>query len=292
MERVIRVGSRDSALAVAQAKLVMDAVKRQHPDIALELITMKTTGDQILDRRLDEIGGKGLFVKELDRALLEGRIDISVHSLKDLPTEIPEELPIAAYSKRDDPRDALVLKPGYTEVKADGITGTSSRRRGIQLHSLYPEMKIENIRGNLQTRLKKLEEEPFDQVILAAAGLKRMGKENEIFSVFSPEVMIPAAGQGILAVQARKGEEVSFLACVNDKASETAAAAERSFVRAFGGGCSSPIAAYARVRGNELKLSGFYALDYGKSVTGEIVGEAERAQALGEELARRLRQRL
>jgi len=294
-KKCIRVGSRDSALAVAQAQLMIEQMRKVHPELVFSLVTMKTAGDKILDRRLDQIGGKGLFVKELDTALLDGRIDISVHSLKDLPMETVKELPLAAFSVRDDPRDAIILKPNGGEFRTEGITGTSSSRRILQLHRLFPQMKFQTIRGNLQTRFRKLEQECFDQIVLAAAGLRRMGMEQRIFRTFSIEEILPAAGQGILAVQAREGEDVSFLDCVNDRASAAAAAAERSFVRTLDGGCSSPIAAYAQVAGGEMKLKGMYVRNAGGEEivrTGEIIGNVEKALTLGKELAERLKKEI
>lgn len=291
MKQRIRIGSRDSRLAVIQAEFVMKEIKKAHPELTLELVTMKTTGDKILDKRLEEIGGKGLFVKELDRALLDGRIDLSVHSLKDLPMEIPKDLPLAVFSKREDPRDAIIIKGGHSRIEPAGITGTSSRRRILQLKSLYQKMQFQMIRGNLQTRLRKLEEEPFDQIVLAAAGLKRMKMDGDIFHIFSPEEMIPAAGQGILAIQARAGYDVSFLACVKNRESEIAALAERSFVSALQGGCSAPIAAYAQIAGMQLKLSGLYAEENRERfVRGDIVGDVDHAEQIGERLAEKLRE--
>lgn len=294
MKKIIRVGSRDSRLAIIQAELIMAKIKKVHPELALELVTMKTTGDKILDRRLEDIGGKGLFVKELDRALLDGRIDISVHSLKDVPMEISKELPLVAFSKREDPRDAVIIKTEYSEIKLDGIMGTSSRRRIIQLKQRYQKMKFQTIRGNLQTRLRKLEEESFDQIVLAAAGLKRLRMQEKIFYMFSPEEIIPAAGQGILAVQTRAGNKVSFfLDCIKDQKSEIAALAERSFVKALQGGCSSPMAAYAQIAGTELKLLGFYAKEKEETYRKDsIVGSIECAEKIGEKLAEKIRKDL
>lgn len=291
MKKIIRVGSRDSHLAIIQAELMMAKIKKAHPELTLELVTMKTTGDKILDRRLEDIGGKGLFVKELDKALLDGRIDISVHSLKDLPMETSKELPLVAFSKREDPRDAVIIKAEHSEIKLDGIMGTSSRRRIIQLKQQYQEMKFQTIRGNVQTRLRKLEEESFDQIVLAAAGLKRLGMQEKIFYIFSPEEMIPAAGQGILAVQTRAGNKVSFfLDCIKDQKSEIAAMAERSFVKALQGGCSSPIAAYAQIAGTQLKLFGLYAKEEEQIYRKDsIVGSIECAEKIGEKLAEKIK---
>lgn len=289
MKKKIRIGSRDSKLAVIQAEIIGNGILQAHQEYEVELITMKTTGDKILDRSLDKIGGKGLFVKELDKALLEGRVDICVHSLKDLPMEISPEIPLVGFSRREDPRDVLLLKNGAKETIGSGIIGTSSNRRKIQLRKLYPEATFKGIRGNVQTRLKKLEEEDYTATVLARAGLVRLGMEHVIKRTFSVEEMIPAAGQGILVVQGRRGEDYSYLEEIQSQTSAYMARAERAFVAGLDGGCSSPIAAYASVQGNEMKLRGLYAVD-GESEyrTGEIIGSVEQAQKLGEQLAREL----
>ena len=292
MSSVIRIGSRESRLAVIQAEIVKELIQKNHPDIQVELVTMKTTGDKILDKSLELIGGKGLFVKELDKALLEGSIDISVHSLKDMPMEIPKELPIAAYSKREDPRDALICRPGCWEIPVDGVIGTSSRRRSLQLKKLYPECTFRQIRGNVQTRLRKLEEEGYDGTILAAAGLSRLNMEHVIGRIFSTEEMIPAAGQGILAVQGRKGEDHFFLDCVENKKSRAEALAEREFVAVLDGGCTSPVAAHAEVNGNELKLTGLYYREEDDTYWTETrIGNTADARQLGAALAEEMRRR-
>ena len=245
----IVIGSRESKLAVLQSEMVRDYIKEKNPDLEVEILTMKTTGDIILDRTLDKVGGKGLFVKELDKALIDGRsilsvhsltgdiildrtldkvggkglfvkeldkalIDgrsiLSVHSLKDMPMEVPEELPLLAFSKREDPRDVLVLPEGASELDKSKPLGCSSLRRTLQLKKLYPDMDVRSIRGNLQTRLRKLDEGQYSALILAAAGLKRLGLESRINRYFTADEIIPAAGQGILAVQGRKGEAYDF----------------------------------------------------------------------------------
>lgn len=289
MKRVIRVGSRDSKLAVAQTMTVIDEIKEKHPDISFELITMKTTGDKILDRNLDQIGGKGLFVKELDRSLLEGKVDITIHSLKDLPMEISPELPLLGFSKREDPRDVLILPEGKVmpeDGRISGCIGTSSRRRQLQLERLYPEATFRGIRGNVQTRLRKLEEEGYAATVLAMAGLKRLGMEQIATVIFSPEEIIPAAGQGILAVQGRRGEDYSYLEGVLDEESYDMATAERSFVTALDGGCSSPIAAHAVIEGSLLRLRGLYFDENsGEYTTGEKSGRRKEAEQIGRALA-------
>lgn len=292
MKKVIRIGSRESHLAVTQSKIIIDAVQKAHPELELQLITMKTTGDKILDRNLDQIGGKGLFVKELDKALLNGEIDLSIHSLKDLPMEISSDIPLVGFSKREDPRDALILKEGVSLPLTEGVVGSSSRRRMIQLKAMYPHIIGKGIRGNVQTRLRKLEEEDYIATILASAGLNRLGMGHLAAKVFSTEEMIPAAGQGILAIQGRKGENYDFLDCVRDKNSEIAALAERSFVATLDGGCSSPIAAYAEVRGHEVKLRGLYYHEPAEDFSvDEIVGDCSETEKLGEALALRLKKK-
>lgn len=290
MKKIIRVGSRDSELAVRQTLLAFSGVKEAHPEIEFELVTMKTTGDRILDRNLDQIGGKGLFVKELDKALADGRVDVTVHSLKDLPMEIPEKLPLIGFSRREDPRDAVLVKEGREEDFFTGCIGTSSRRRMEQLKKLYPEASFRGIRGNVQTRLRKLKEEGYSATILARAGLIRLGLEECITKTFSVEEIIPAAGQGIIVFQGRKGEDYSYLDGVCDEKSLYAARAERSFVKYLDGGCSSPIAAYAKVEDGRLSLRGLYYHEPAKDFSvGVREGNVQDAEEIGMELARELR---
>ena len=285
------IGSRESVLAVLQSEMVRSYIEKKNPGISAELLTMKTTGDRILDRTLDKIGGKGLFVKELDRALLDGRSDISVHSLKDMPMEVPEELPLLAFSEREDPRDVLVLPEGVRDLDISKPLGCSSLRRTIQLKKLYPDMEVKSIRGNLQTRLRKLDEGGYAGLVLAAAGLKRLGLENRISRYFSTEEILPAAGQGILAVQGRAGEDFSYLADFQDQEAAWAAIAERAFVRYLDGGCSSPVAAHGQVQGEELNLLGlYYDEETGKYKRGSKKGSVSMAEELGISLARELRE--
>ena len=281
----IRVGSRESRLAVIQAELLMAAVRAAHPEVGLELVTMKTTGDKILDRTLDKVGGKGLFVKELDAALRDGRVDVTVHSCKDLPMEENPALPLVAFSKREDPRDVLVLPEGGKEPDFSKPIGCASLRRKIQLEKLYPEAQIAPVRGNVQTRLRKLEEGQYSALVLAGAGLKRLDLEGRIARYFSPEEILPAAGQGILAAQMRAGEDVSFLDAFSDREGTACALAERAFVRELDGGCSSPVAAFATVSGDTMTLTGMNVSGEKDTITG-AVGEAVQ---LGIALAKRLR---
>lgn len=289
MQSVIRIGSRDSILAVRQAELIRDRISQEHPELDIRIITMKTTGDKILDKSLAAIGGKGLFVKELDRALLDGRIDIAVHSLKDVPMELNPDLPLLAFGKREDPRDVMIYRQGLSELPENAVIGTSSRRRELQLKKLCPAYTFRGIRGNVQTRMRKLEEEGYDGTLLAAAGLKRLGMEHVIGQYFSVDEIIPAAGQGILAVQGRRGEDYSWLACVDDPESRAAAAAERAFIRTVGGGCTSPSAAHAQVSGNEVKLTGlYYNEDSREYSVDSVISEIGRVQGAAENLARKL----
>ena len=288
----IVIGSRESKLAVLQSEMVRDYIKEKNPDLEVEILTMKTTGDIILDRTLDKVGGKGLFVKELDKALMDGRSILSVHSLKDMPMEVPEELPLLAFSKREDPRDVLVLPEGVSELDKSKPLGCSSLRRTLQLKKLYPDMEVRSIRGNLQTRLRKLDEGQYSALVLAAAGLKRLGLESRISRYFTADEIIPAAGQGILAVQGRKGEAYDFLEGYCDKDAWAAGSAERAFVKLLDGGCSSPVAAHAEISGDEIYLRGlYYNEEDGSYVTGTLRGNKADAESLGRELAETLRKK-
>lgn len=287
----IRFGSRESKLAVVQSRMVMEAVQRACPEAEPELVTMKTTGDKILDRTLDQIGGKGLFVKELDLALRENRVDFTVHSLKDMPMETPEDLPLVAFSKRADPRDVLVLPEGVQEMDRAKPIGCSSRRRQLQLKKLYPDFEVQPVRGNVQTRLRKLDEGQYCALVLAAAGLQRLGLEGRIHRFFSTEEILPAAGQAILAVQARKGTDTSVLLGFHDEDAACCALAERAFVRALDGGCTSPVAAFAETEGETLRVTGLYVSPDEKIMRrGSLQGPRENAEALGEALAQKLKE--
>ncbi|WP_312640842.1 hydroxymethylbilane synthase [Hydrogenoanaerobacterium sp.] len=292
-KRKIIVGSRESRLAVAQTQLVMDAIAAAHPDLELQLVTMKTTGDIILDKSLDKIGGKGLFVKELDRALREHKVDITVHSLKDMPMDTPDDLPIVAFSKRGDPSDAFILPYGTEKLDETKPIGCGSARRVLQLKKLYPNMQTKLIRGNILTRLAKLDAGEYSALVLACSGLNRVDLGYRISRIFSNKEMLPAAGQGILAVQGRAGENYDFLDCVNDKQAQRAALAERAFVRVLDGGCSSPIAAHAELTGESMKLTGlYYEEQTGRHIIGSVTGHADNGEQLGADLANRLKEEI
>jgi hydroxymethylbilane synthase len=294
--RRIRVGSRESLLAVAQAKSVMESIKRANSGIDLELVTMRTQGDRLSARypasepqRASNLAVKGLFVKELESALLNGDIDLAVHSLKDMSLEKNPDLPIVAYSVREDPRDAMVMKTdAASEQTSPGrlVAGCSSPRRRAQLKRIM-RCGIRQIRGNVLTRLDRLDGGgEYDFLILAAAGLIRLGLRNRISCLFPIDRMTPAAGQGIIACQGRGGDDYGFLKDTSDRDSEICAAAERAFAAAAGGDCSSPVAACAAVCGEELFLTGFYAGDEdGPFIRDSASGSAGRAEAIGERLA-------
>lgn len=288
----ITVGSRESKLAVIQSNIVIDSLRESHPEIDVELLTMKTTGDKILDKTLDKIGGKGLFVKELDKALVDRRADLTVHSLKDMPMQVSEELPLVAFSKREDPRDVLVLPIGKDKLDKSKPIGSSSKRRQLHLKKLYPDMEVKPIRGNLQTRLKKLDEGEFSAIVLAYAGLKRLGLEDRASRVFSPSEMVPAACQGILAVQARKDFDESLLREFNDEETKTIAMAERSFVTELDGGCSSPVAAFAEIQDENITLTGFYVDEFENQLTKTVTGPLKDGVALGRQLAQNMKRKL
>ncbi len=288
MKKIV-VGSRESRLAVVQSMTVVDAVKQAQPEAEVSLLTMKTTGDRILDRTLAEVGGKGLFVKELDIALREGLADLTVHSLKDLPAELPPDLPLVALSGREDPRDVLVLPSGSSELNLELPIGSSSPRRALQLKILFPGCEIKSVRGNLQTRLNKLDSGEYSALVLAAAGLKRLGLAHRISRVFSVEEMIPAAGQGIIAVQGRQGTDGNWLKEYHDPQAAAAAVCERAFVRELNGGCSSPVCAHASVCDGQIRLRGlYYDTVTGDYRIGETEGSVGEAQELGTALARTL----
>lgn len=284
----IRVGTRDSKLAVIQSQMVIEAIKKYDPHMETELIMMKTTGDRILDKTLDKIGGKGLFVKELDEALLNGDVDITVHSYKDMPMDLNADLPVVAVSKREDPRDVLIFPDAPDETKP---LGCSSKRRTVQLTELGYE-HILPLRGNVITRLKKMDHGEYRGIVLAAAGLKRLGLTQRISQYFSVAEMIPSAGQGTLAVQGRKGEDTAYLSLFHDPMTKIISDAERAFVRALEGGCSSPVAAYAYVENNTLILNGLYVQEDKNLVLKEqISGSLQAAGELGIKLAQRLKKR-
>ncbi len=285
--QTIKIGTRASKLAVIQAEMLRSYLTAQ--ELPAELVTMTTTGDRILDKTLDKVGGKGLFVKELDLALLDGRSDVSVHSLKDVPMELDKRLPLLGFSRREDPRDALILPTGATVIDFSKPIGCASARRIVQLKQLFPQAQFAPIRGNIQTRLRKLDEENYSATVLAVAGLKRAGLERRISRVFTTDEMLPAAGQAVLAVQGRADEDTAYLNGFFDADSRDTSLCERAFVRALDGGCTAPTAAYAELDGSRITLTGLYVDDGEHIIRKSITGDRADAEALGRQLAQEVR---
>ncbi|HRD65568.1 MAG TPA: hydroxymethylbilane synthase [Candidatus Competibacter sp.] len=286
----LRIATRKSALAIWQAEHVAERLRRAHPGLQIELIGMVTRGDKILDSPLSKVGGKGLFVKELEQGLLEGRADLAVHSMKDVPVDFPDGLGLTAILAREDPRDAFVsnhyLQPDA--LPSGATVGTSSLRRQCQLAARYPDWEIRSLRGNVNSRLAKLDAGDYDAIILAAAGLKRLGLANRIASVLEPERSLPAIGQGAIGVECRLDDARTreLVAALDDPPTRIRVAAERAFNARLQGGCQVPIAGYAVLKGEELWLRGLVGEpDGSRIVTGEIRGPANAAAALGTTLA-------
>ncbi len=291
MNKTIRIGSRGSQLALWQANWVMNAIHEQWPDIRTELVIIKTTGDKILDVPLAKVGGKGLFVKEIEEAMLTGRIDIAVHSMKDMPAELPHGLCIGAVPKRENPQDALVTEnyPSLADLPKGSRVGTSSLRRSAQLLHLRPDILIEPLRGNLDTRLKKLTTTDLDAIVLAAAGLRRLGLADRITTTLDADTMLPAVGQGALCIESRSNDEsiASIISSLDDAATHTAVIAERAFLHRLEGGCQVPIAGHATIGQNDrMTISGLVAeLDGSRLIKQTLEGPCDQAAKLGLKLA-------
>lgn len=292
-KRVFEIGTRGSALALTQTKWVAGRIRERHPGVDVEIVTIRTTGDKLQDVALAQIGGKGVFVKEIEEALLRGDVDLAVHSLKDMPAEIPEGLEIGAVPEREDPRDVLISRGERKlgELPEGARIGTGSLRRGIQLRRLVHGVDVVPIRGNLDTRIRKMERERLDGIIVAAAGVNRMGWGDRITQFISVEDIIPAIGQGALAVETRRddGEVRNLLRFLDHEASRVEVEAERAFLKVFGGGCQLPIAASAKKKGDGLSLIGLVGNLDGSAVIRETAsGPAADGERLGRELAERL----
>ncbi len=291
----LRLGTRASLLALQQANWVKRRIEDLDPEITVTLVHIKTTGDK-LDIPLFKVGGKGLFVKEIEEALARKEVDLAVHSAKDLPAVVREGLALRAFPEREDPRDALVSQGGkrFEEIPPGGKVGTGSLRRQAQLLSLRPDLEIVPLRGNLDTRLRKLTTLGLEGVILASAGLHRMGWEGRISEFFHPETMVPAIGQGALAVETREEDERvrKVVEMLNHPATQMSVLAERAFLQRLGGGCQVPVAGYARIESGRLILTGLVAgVDGRKVVRGKEEGPLEKNKELGERLAGDLLQR-
>jgi hydroxymethylbilane synthase len=279
-----------------QAVHVRDRLAALNPDSEVVILGMTTKGDQILDRPLAEIGGKGLFIKELEVAMEEGRAHLAVHSMKDVPMVMPDGFALPVISARENPRDAFVSNKyaGLDELPAGAVVGTSSLRREAVLRAKYPQLVIKSLRGNLDTRLRKLDEDQYDAIILAAAGLIRLGLESRIRSVLTPEQSLPAPGQGALGIEIRDGDVAmaAVVAPLNDAETAHCVKAERAFSRALGGSCQVPLGGYAIIDGGQLWLRGFVATADGtQMVSGELRGDPAADEALGRQLAETLRAR-
>lgn len=287
--KTLKIGTRKSQLALWQAEYVRDRLLAEHPDLEIELVKMSTQGDKILDTSLAKVGGKGLFIKELEQRLFDGSADIAVHSLKDMTVDLPDGLHLAVTCEREDPRDAFVSNAfkGLDELPAGSRVGTSSLRRQAQLRSAYPELQIVGLRGNVNTRLAKLDGGEYDAIILACAGLIRLGFHDRITAALEPETSLPAVGQGAVCIECRSDDAGinALLAPLNHADTETCTGAERAMNAALEGGCQVPIAGYAVLEDNELHLRGLVGDPDGSEVIrSEIRGPREQAEALGRQL--------
>lgn len=290
----IVIASRESALAMWQARNIEARLNELYPQCGVSILGMTTQGDRILDRALDKIGGKGLFVKELEDALASGRADIAVHSMKDVPMVLPTGFAIAAITERADPRDAFVSNhyPNFDTLPAASRVGTSSLRRESQIRARYPQLIVEPLRGNVQTRLRKLDDGQYAAIVLAAAGLKRLGLADRITSILTPEESLPAPGQGALGIECRadRADVLAMMRPLHDEATAACVVAERALSRALAGNCQLPLGAFGLLEGGRVRLRGFVASKDGRQIVrAELSGAAAAAESLGAELADTLR---
>lgn len=287
------MGTRDSQLALQQTHQVQALLRQAHPGREFTLKLVKTTGDKAKAVSLSRIGGRGVFVKELESALLEGEIDLAVHSLKDMPGQLPPGLTLGAIVERGETRDALICPAGHSldTLPQGASVGTGSPRRVAQLRAYRPDLATKDLRGNVDTRLRRAARGEFDAIVLAAAGLERLGRQAEITQYLDPNICLPAVGQGAMAVEVRAGdaETAALVAALDHGPSRAAVTAERAFLQGLGGGCQVPIAALARLEGEKLHLEGLVASPDGKHMLRLAAnGKSQEAEALGQELARRI----
>lgn len=292
-ENTIRIATRKSPLALWQANYVAERLQAVYPNIKTELVTMVTRGDKILDAPLAKVGGKGLFVKELEQGMLEGKADIAVHSMKDVPVEFPEGLHLSAIMEREDPCDAMVSNhyKDSTELPEDARIGTSSLRRQCQIKARFPKARILSLRGNVNTRLAKLDAGDFDAIILASAGLKRLGMAQRITQRLTPELSLPAIGQGAIGIECRSNDETinALLTKLHDQETSICISAERAMNARLQGGCQVPIAGYAYLDADRLAIKGLVGKPDGSRIyTAELTGPKEQAQQLGTTVAEHL----
>ncbi len=288
--KVIKIGTRGSALAVWQSEWVRSQLMGLHPDYEVELVKIKTTGDKILDVPLAQVGGKGLFVKEIETALLEKRVDLAVHSMKDMPAEVPPGLCVGVVPERENPQDVLISRNGesFKDLPKGARIGSSSLRRGAQMRHVRPDVTVHSLRGNLGTRLKKLETENLDAIILAAAGVRRLGLKDRITEYIPDSVMLPAIGQGALSIEIRDDDENirGLTAPMDHRESRLAVECERAFLARLEGGCQVPIAGHATVAGDTVVMTGLVAEVDGSVLLRETIrGPVGKRMELGEELA-------
>lgn len=293
MDKIV-IASRESLLAMWQAEHIQARLRALYPEIEVEILGMTTRGDQILDKTLSKIGGKGLFVKELEVALMEGRADLAVHSIKDVPMQLPEGFELAAICQREDPRDAFVSNryPDLAALPEGAVVGTSSLRREAQLRARFPHLTVRPLRGNVQTRLAKLDQGDYDAIILAAAGLKRLGLEARIGSLIEPQASLPAAGQGALGIEIRAGRPAlaALLAPLDHPETHACVTAERALSRALGGSCQLPLGAHATLDGDMLCLTGLLARPDGTQVLrARAEAPVHYAEPLGRAVAKQLK---
>ena len=292
MQKLV-IASRESVLAMWQAKHIQARLQSMYPDLEVSILGMTTQGDQILDKTLSKIGGKGLFVKELEQALLDGRAHLAVYSIKDVPMVLPEGFALAAITEREDPFDAFVCNQydSLAQLPAGAVVGTSSLRREAQLRAQYPHLEVKPLRGNVQTRLRKLDEGEYDAIILAAAGLKRLGLQERIANLLQPHESLPAAGQGALGIEILQtaSEVADLLAPLNDARTAACVLAERALARALNGSCQVPLAAYATEEDGILTLHGLVAHPDGSMVlNAQAQAPMAYADALGRAVAKKL----
>ena len=291
--RLLKIATRKSPLALWQANYVRDRLMAEHGGLEVELVTMLTQGDKILDTPLAKIGGKGLFIKELEQGMLQGEADIAVHSMKDVPMDLPDGFELPIICEREVPLDAFVSHQ-YESIEAlpeGACVGTSSLRRSSQILAMRPDLQILNLRGNVQTRLSKLDHGDFDAIILASAGLVRLQLEERIRDRIAPEIILPAVGQGAVGIECREGDKdtMQLLDCLNDESTSIRVRAERAFNHRLEGGCQVPIAGYAELSEGKLWLRGLVASPDGQQlISGEIHGSADEAEKLGRKLAENL----
>lgn len=293
MPKTIHIGTRGSRLALWQANWVKTALESRHAPLSAELVVIKTTGDKILDAPLAKVGGKGLFVKEIEASLLDGRIDLAVHSMKDMPSAIPEGLCIGAVPERETPVDVLISKNGrqLAELKTGARVGTGSLRRAAQLKHVRPDIVIVPLRGNLDTRLRKLETEHLDAIVLAAAGIKRLGFEDRVSEYLNESVMLPAVGQGALCIEIREddSEIKECVGALDHKETHVAVLGERAFLKRLEGSCQVPVAGFGRHIGNNYVLQGLVADIEGDTVIRDsLSGDMAESEKIGVMLADRL----